>query len=684
MMAVTGGRGMGGGHSRISAMRHKTLVSLLVLVAGCSAGLRPAPPPPGGQAESLHSTTRRYTVLMSTNTAGSQVVTTSGDEVVVDFEYNDRGRGPKTHSVIRLDERGVPLSLVTTGNDYMKQAIDERFSVENGVARWKNSAESGEAKGNAFYSSMYGPPEETGLIARALLKAGGRLPVHPGGEATIKKVGEANLRGTHVTAYEIGGLGFTPFEVWLDDQHNLFGSVSAWTSTIREGFEADAKQLIEQQDQRAAARIGELARRFTRKPAGELLITHVRVFDPRTGKVSEPTDITVSGNRIVAVGQIQGFAGDVINAGGKIVLPGLWDMHTHLSDVDGLLNIAAGITSARDLGNDADTILDLKKKFESGEAVGPRLTLRGLIDGPGPFKGPTNILAGTEEEARKAIDFFAERGYEGIKIYSSIKPELVPFMTRYAHERGLRVSGHIPAGMRASEAVDAGYDEIQHINMLFLNFMPDVTDTRTPARFIEPAKRGADLDLNSAEVRDFIAKLKAKNVVVDPTVNVFENMFTARLGQLSPSFAMVADRFPPQSRRYLLTGGLPVPEGMDAKYRASYRRMLDFVAALYKAGVPIVAGTDALSGFALHRELELYVEAGIPAPEVLRIATLGAAQIARQDKDLGTIEPGKLADFIIVEGDPTKNISDVRKVVTVVKDGRVFDPKAIYAELGIR
>ena len=664
-------------------MRNKA-IAIVAFTAACSVGVPPASHPTGSPEGHTTPQVRRYTVLMSTNRAGTQVVTTRGNEVTADYEFNDRGRGPKTHTVISLDERGVPLSMTTTGNDYMKQAIEERLSTGGGVATWKNSAETGEGTAGAFYASMYGPPEETGLLAKALLKAGGRLPVHPAGEATIRKVGEATIRGTHVTAYEIGGLGFTPFEVWLDEDNNFFGSVSAWSSTIREGFEADAKELIAQQDQRAAARIGELAKRFTRVPTGDLIVTNARVFDPRTGTVSAPRDIIVKGNRIVAESGQTLVAPTTIDAANRIVLPGLWDMHTHMGDTDGLLNIAAGITSARDLGNDADTILDLKKKIDAGEAVGPRITLRGLIDGPGPFKGPTNILAGDEAEARKAIDFFADRQYEGIKIYSSIKPELVPFMTRYAHERGLRVSGHIPAGMTASQAVDAGYDEIQHVNMLFLNFMPDVTDTRTPARFTEPAKRGADLDMNSPEVRAFVEKLKAKNVVVDPTVTVFEGMFTARTGHFSPSYAMISDRFPPQVRRYLLTGGLPVPEGMDERYRASFKRMLDMVGALHDAGVTIVAGTDGLAGFTLHRELELYVQAGISPKDVLRIATLTAAEVAKRDQDLGTIEPGKLADFIIVDGDPTQNISDIRRVVTVVKDGRVFDPKAIYGELGIR
>ncbi|HVG25291.1 MAG TPA: hypothetical protein VND45_14130, partial [Thermoanaerobaculia bacterium] len=462
----------------------------------------------------LRDETLRYSILMSTNKAGSQVVTRRGDETTVDYEFNDRGRGPKTHTVIRSDARGIPVSMLTTGNDYFKTPIEERFSVSGGNVTWKNSSESGEGKAGPFYSSMYGPPEETAMLARAILTAGGRLALHPGGEASIRKVDEATLHGTHVTAYELSGLGFTPFEIWLDDQRRFFGAVSSWSSTIREGFEGDVKQLIDAQDARSASRGAELAKRLTLNPV-RVIVVNARVFDPRTGKLSEPTTVVTAGNRIATVGVDSPYsAAELIDAKGGVLLPGLWDMHTHMSDTDGLLNIAAGITSARDLGNDSDTITALREKFASGDAIGPRLVLAGLVDGPGPFQGPTNLLVATEEEGRKAIDFLVSRKYEGLKIYSSVKPELVPFLTRYAHEKGFRVSGHIPAGMTAEKAVDAGYDEIQHVNMLMLNFMPDVTDTRTPARFTEPAKRGADLDLQSAEVRAFITKLRDKHIVI--------------------------------------------------------------------------------------------------------------------------------------------------------------------------
>jgi imidazolonepropionase-like amidohydrolase len=226
-------------------------------------------------------------------------------------------------------------------------------------------------------------------------------------------------------------------------------------------------------------------------------------------------------------------------------------------------------------------------------------------------------------------------------------------------------------------------DEIQHANFLVLNFLGDSIDTRTPARFTAPARMAAGLDLSSPGVQRFVALLADRHVVVDPTLNAFEGMFTARSGQVSPDFAAVAARLPVSVRRTLLTGGLPVPEGMDARYRESYRRMVQLVGMLHRQGVRLVAGTDALAGFQLHRELELYVEAGIPPADVLYIATLGAAQVMKHDGELGTIAPGKLADVVLVDGDPTARISDVRRTRLVVKDGVVYEPDRLYAAIGV-
>jgi len=239
--------------------------------------------------------------------------------------------------------------------------------------------------------------------------------------------------------------------------------------------------------------------------------------------------------------------------------------------------------------------------------------------------------------------------------------------------------------MTAEQAVQAGYDEIQHANFLFLNFWADsFPDTRGPVRFTAVAQHAAELDLGSSRVQEFVRLLRAHQTVIDATLNVFEDQFVARRGQVAPDYAAVADRLPPQVRRRFLGGGLPVPPGMDQRYRDSFQAMLRLVGMLYRAGIRIEAGTDAFAGFALHRELELDVAAGIPTPDVLQLATLGAARIMKHDADLGSIAPGKLADLIVVNGDPIQTISDIRRTEVVVKDGTVYRAADLYRAVGVR
>jgi imidazolonepropionase-like amidohydrolase len=638
-----------------------------------------------------------YAVLIMEKPAGKQTTAVAADGTrTMSYEYNDRGRGPKLTARVRLDADSVPVSLEMDGVDYLKAPVAEKFTFANGVARWKNSAEAGEQQlsGHAFYLTTQGLPEELGWLAHALLKAPGQtMALLPAGHASIRRAADLNIgdgaNKRHVTAYLIEGLGFSPSTVWLDDSRSFFASVDRFYSVVRAGWESSVPKLLEKQEALDKARIADLARTLIHKPLTPVAITNANVFDAATGKSLPGSTVVMEGDRIRAVGKdgavnIPSQARRV-DAGGKALLPGLWDMHVHMGPTDGMLHMAAGVTSVRDLANDNDALLQMKREIDNGTAIGPRITMRGFMDGRGPYTGPTKVFVDTEAEARSAIDNYAKLGYDGIKVYSSIKPELVPTIIKLAHQKGLRVSGHVPAFMTAQQFVEAGADEIQHINMLFLNFFFDeVKDTRTPARFIAVAERGATLDLNSERVRSFVRLLKDRNVVVDPTLTAFETMFTDRPGKMSQSYAAIADRLPPQVRRGFLVGGLPVPEGKDARYRESQRATLRMTKLLYDSGIPIVAGTDGLPGFTFHRELELYAQAGISPPEVLRIATLGAARVARRDQELGSITPGKLADMVLVEGDPAKRIGDVRRTALVIKDGVIYEPAALYKALGIK
>ena len=648
-----------------------------------------------GAAESPAPRTRRYVVSLQGNRAGTATSRISGNQADFTFEFNDRGRGPKLAAHLVLDPKGIPIRIDTIGNDYYKGAVDDHFAMTAGTAAWKSASEKGERRdaGRAFSVSFNAVPQEFGILAEALLAAADHiLPLLPEGEARIEKVRDLTVAGRggerKITLYEVAGLDFSPTPVWLDSE-GFFASVTGWTTVVPEGWDDVVEKLRAIQDESTSRRAQKLARELARRPSGGFAIRHARLFDPSTRSVRDGTTVVVSGARIASVTPDADAApppgAETIDAAGRMLVPGLWDMHVHFGEGDGLLHIANGVTSVRDLGNDSRQLLAWKRSFDEGSAVGPRVIPAVLVDGRGPFSGPTPDKVDDEREARETIEKYRRLGYAQLKIYSSIKPELVPLLAKLAHEAGMRVSGHVPAFMTAEQFVRAGADEIQHVNFVFLNFLFDaVKDTRTPARFTAVAEHAAEIDPSQERVRKFFALLKEHSTVIDPTVNVFENLFVARRGSIDPGYAPVADRFPPQIRRQFLSGGLPVPEGKDALYRDALRSVLRMVRALHDEGIPIVAGTDGLAGFSLARELELYVQAGIPAPEVLRIATIGAARVMKKDSELGSIEPGKLADLVLVEGDPTARIGDIRNVALVVKDGWMFRPAEIDREIGVK
>jgi imidazolonepropionase-like amidohydrolase len=336
------------------------------------------------------------------------------------------------------------------------------------------------------------------------------------------------------------------------------------------------------------------------------------------------------------------------------------------------------------MANDTDEFPQRVARFDDGSELGPRVFKAGIIDGTGPLAGPTKMRVDSVPEALKDVNWYADHGYGQIKIYSSVKPELVPIIADAAHARGLRVSGHVPAFMSAQLFVEGGADEIQHLNFIVLNFLFDtVKDTRGTTRFTAVAQHAGELGPDKPKVQEFIAFLKAHHTVLDPTMGIFQSMFCGDPAAVTPGLEAIVPRFPPQIRRTMLSGALAPPKGQEAAYREAFPAMLRLLKALNDAGITIIPGTDSLSGYSLLHELELYVRAGIPAGQVLRMATLTSAQVIGADAERGTIAPGKLADMILIDGDPTAHIEDVHKIAVVIKGGHVYDPAQIEAELGI-
>ena len=675
-------------------LAHAAVVTLL-LVANCWAqGPQQTQSAVPAVPEDIPRTAERYSVLIMGNLAGQQAVWTAPDgQLHIFYQFNDRGRGPKTTSILKLDANGVPIAESVEGNNYHKSPVHESYTLASGTTRWKNNYEDGKKTLTvpAVYVAIDGAPAELGILAQAALRNRGRVALLPEGEAKVDRVNDLTLEASdqkkHVTLYTVTGLDFSPTYVWLDDHRSFFAFVSPWSTVIPEAWQANAKSLQAAQNEAADARSAELAGKLAHPAPNGIVFAHVNVFDAQAAEVLKDQSVVVIGNRIRNIGpanQVTVPAGAlVIDGAGKTLLPGLWDMHAHVAANDGLLNLAAGVTTVRDLANDTDSLLARRKRIEQGKEIGTRIILAGVIDGRGPYQAPTKVLVSTEQEARAAVDNYVRLGYVQIKIYSSVNPDLVPAIIDEAHKHGLRVSGHIPAEMTAAQCVELGYDEIQHANFLMLNFMPDVKNTNTPTRFTEVAKRGADLDLNSAQVQAFIKLLQEHHTVLDPTLSTFEQMFVGPAGKIPRGFQPVAGRLPPQVRRALMSSGLTPPPGMEERYRQSFAKMMELVGLMYRDGIPIEDGTDSMAGFALHRELELDVLAGIPANKVLQDATLGAARIMHLDRELGSVSSGKLADLTLVNGNPAVNISDIRKTALVVKDGVLYEPEELYAALGV-
>jgi imidazolonepropionase-like amidohydrolase len=673
-----------------------SLAALVALIAATAARAQDpaAAPAPVACAEAAQAS-QVFSLTLGGNRAGFQTECRMADGVrEYIFAFNDRGRGPSVRSRIELDAKGVPVLLTVDGNDYLKSAIAERFSVTDGRAAWTNKVERGELKlaAPAFYLSQSGVPSETALLARALLDAAdARLALLPVGEARIQRLEERTVQvgeqSRQVALYAITGLGFQPVPIWLDDQRELFAAANAWLQVVPEGWEPVVQSLLDAQESQMAAARRAQAARLRRVPAGPLAIEHATVFDAASRRMLPGTTVLVEGNTIRAVGADGTVSippsAERYDAAGRALLPGLWDMHVHPEPEDGLLLLSAGITGVRDMAAEPKK-RERMRTWESGETLGPRIAYAGILDGPGPFQGPTSMLAGNEEEARSLVREIAGAGFQLVKIYSSVKAELVPVIVDEAHRLGLRVGGHVPAFMTAEQAVRAGFDEIQHMNMVFLNFLFDkVQDTRTPARLTAVAEHAAELDFSSTAVRDFIALLATRKITVDPTLQILENLILDRPGKVSTAYAPLGDRLPPMILRGLQDGGLPVPEGRESRFRESFTAMQRMLLALHAAGVPLVAGTDSGYGFALVHELELYVASGIPAAEVLQMATQGAARAAGQGERLGSIEVGKLADMILVDGDPSVNPGALRNLRLIVKDGVLLDPEELWRELGI-
>lgn len=642
------------------------------------------------QVKSQTIDTLEFSIMFSGNKAGFLKQWKNPDGSFTEWlQYNDRGRGDSTVTKYRYNDKNYIVSIDASGVDYYKKPVFEKLFIKNDTVFWENSSEKGQKKfvRNAAYIPLN---IDAGTSYKNYLQeADSTIQLLPSGKSKLSVLRTHKLdNGKEIRLISTRGSGLTPSYAWIDENAEWFASPGNWEAVLKKGYEFLNEELLKIQNEYSNNYFKDANKKVTIPITDGLLIKNANLYNAKTGKVNPNTTIVIKNGRImdVVVGPYNSPKGyQIIDAKGKFVMPGLWDMHVHYTNPsEGLLHLACGVTNVRDMGNSIE-LIDTKKKIDDGIVLGPRIQMMsGFIDGAGEFAGPIGEKISSIEEGEIAIKKYADLGYQQIKLYSSIKPEWVAPLTEIAKKYNLRVSGHIPSFMLASEAIESGYNEIQHMNMLFLNFYGKDIDTRTPARFSTVAQNAASFDFEKKEFKDFIKNLKSRDITIEPTVSIFEGMFIGKAGMSNPSYANIIHRLPLNIQRSFKTGSsLEIPQGMENTYEQSFFNMLKFIKILYDNQITILPGTDAFAGFTLHRELENYVRAGIPNKEVLKMATLTSAKIAGKADNYGTIEKGKIADLIIIDGNPIQNIKDLNKTEMVIKDTSCYKTKDLFEVLSI-
>ncbi len=590
------------------------------------------------------------------------------------FSFTDRGTPVPLSTTLQLDRALAPVHFAIKGKAARTSAIDIEVTLADGVATIRDGVESSRTTipASAFAMAGYAPPSVQMQLMR-FWAAHGRpasLPLLPHGVASIEPRGRDIVdlgggRSISLDRYSVKGAIWGRESLWCDQSGRLAALVSV--DAEFDHFEATRPELapaLPRLVARAAAdgmaALAEAAAAGSPRPSRVIAVTGGSIVDMSGRPPIVNGTVLIRDGRVDAVG----VAGQVVvpsdatlvDGTGKFVIPGLWDMHAHFEQVEwGPIYLAAGITTVRDVGNELEFITAVRDAIASGKGIGPRLFLAGLIDGEGPISLGL-ARAARPEDGRRWVNRYRAAGFDQIKTYSSIKPDVLRAITAEAHRLGLTVTGHVPNGMNAMEAVDAGLDQIDHSQYLAAVMQPNP----------QPA-----LDL-----------FKKHGTVVDPTLALYELMarpFTQPIETFEPGVLKIAPELA------IPINGMGLPPDAAERQRADNDEGIALVGALHRAGVPIVAGTDqAVPGHSLYRELELYVKAGMSPLEALQAATIVAARVMKKDGDAGTLEKGKRGDLVVLDGNPLEDIRNTRRIYRVITNGRIFDPAPLWRSVGFQ
>jgi imidazolonepropionase-like amidohydrolase len=451
--------------------------------------------------------------------------------------------------------------------------------------------------------------------------------------------------------------------------------------------------------------LGPLTRAYVSYDAPVIAIEHVRVIDGTGAPARDDQVVLLRDGRIVAVGARLDVptGATVIDGRGKSLIPGLVGMHDHMFYPAPKVNpaakeamypeqassfpklyLAGGVTTIRTTGStEPYTDLELKKAIDAGRIPGPKMHTTGpYLEGKGSFAPQMHELTGADD-ARATVAYWMDEGATSFKAYMHITRAELSAAIAAAHARGITVTGHL-CSIGFTEAADLGIDDLEHGLVVDTEFtdgkQPDVCpDTKAATGHL------ATLTVASPEIRQLIRHLVDKHVAVTSTLPVFETFVPGR----APVDPRVLDAMLPQTRTEYLATRERIAAQKDSSWPALFKLEMDFEHAFVQAGGTLLAGLDptgfggVIAGYGDQREVELLVEAGFTPLEAIRIATLNGARFMGEAKSIGSIEAGKAADLVLIDGNPAANIKDIEKVVTVFKDGVGYDPaKLVQAANG--
>lgn len=633
-----------------------------------------------------------YSVIFGSTVIGHLKTQTVGDTIQIDYDYKNNGRGPTMNETIVLNTDGFPVRWDITGNTTFGNTVDEHFTFEGGTASWTDATGSDSTTVTAplWYVNQSGSPYSAILTARSLLKSPDfSADVLPAGSLKLTEMEKTSITldstKLDLTTYAMSGADLNPSYFIADNNQRLFAVISPSFVIVREGFEKQEKELRAYAEKYSTERFESLQKEYAHDYGKKVRIANVKLFDPNTLALTALSSVLVNGEKIVSIDAADATGDDevVIDGAGGTLVAGMYEMHAHTGDEGALLNVLAGITTFRDMGNDNEVLDELIQKINSGILAGPRVHRLGFIEGQSEYSANNGILVSSEEEALAAVDTYHDKGFYGVKLYNSMNGDWAPSIVKRAHGYGMFVCGHVPAFSNANAMLRAGFDEMTHINQTMLGWVLEPEeDTRTLLR-LTALKRFPGLDLNSPKVQESINLFVNNKTAMDPTLAIHEVLMKARNGDVWEGTKDFIDHMPPNSQRGFKVALADVASPEDDKaYREGYEKIVETLKMMKEKGIFIVPGTDLGGAFFYHRELELYQQLGYTPAELVKLATYDMAHYLG-DENLGSIAPGKLADFFLIPGNPVEDIKAIKTISMVSRGGTIYYPSEVYPAFGI-